>query len=48
MLAIEPILIYGIVAKRPACELGLSFAGCFITKSRKDDPKGHAVCPYNF
>lgn len=42
-LAIQHLLIYELVAKRPGCELGLCFTGCFVTKSRKDNPKGLVV-----
>lgn len=35
LLGIQLLISYGIVAKRPRCELGLHFAGCFITKTRK-------------
>lgn len=37
LLAIQPLPIYGIVAKRPCCDLVLCFAGCFITKSRREN-----------
>lgn len=43
LLAIQPLPIYGIVAKRPSCELVLCLAGCFIIKRRKDNLEGRGV-----
>lgn len=43
LLAVQPLPIYGIVAKMPCCELVPCFAGCFMTKSRKDNVEGLGV-----
>lgn len=49
LLGIQLLINYGIVAKRPRCELGLHFAACFITKTRRNGTKGATVwCSCDF